>query len=534
MANRTNLSSWGNLRDYLKTNVDPDKDWDNEDIKDYSALLGAQAAGKVSGDKFTEGRNLFQHYLADAQATDVYQQAQAKAENEARRETAYGNYLSTRLGSYLREIQGNAGIAGYGGLTHGQAIAVKNDQENAFRTIQDNKRTALKGYFDKYQETLASNSETAIGKATSIDAAREEKNANEEANVRSRLNEYLLGTYDELMGGYTGGALKEDGTVSATDDKKLRDYINAAAITDESKARILADYELNYGDNITGALDENGNEVLSQKQKEEITSSVKNAIETNPVNSGNYENTMSLLEQNKDALGEEYHELVDNVNKQMDEYTHTKGKGYEVDFSTIKTNQGPSSEQHEFFYDISVKVNGQSFSVRFVKGVNTDTGKSLNALATGSSDKMPARGTIVEKDGKLYALYSTTYKYVGWREIGDGKNKASDLLAAWNKYDKASSSITDSVAAENGQKINDYFAAAYSNGADVRTAYTAGGASRDILRNVKISAFGNKTFGEVMDEIDNSTVMTGTEKGRRRTSAYNQLAEEVKKQGIQY
>ena len=251
MANRTNLSSWGNLRDYLKTNVDPDKDWDNEDIKDYSALLGAQAAGKVSGDKFTEGRNLFQHYLADAQATDVYQQAQAKAENEARRETAYGNYLSTRLGSYLREIQGNAGIAGYGGLTQGQAIAVKNDQENAFRAVQESKKSAIQGYLDTYQGALANNSATAIDQATALDAAKEARKEDKKLAVQEYVQQYLDNTDTDSNGMYS----KEVAT-------KVKEYIANSGLSPEEQEEVEKTISFVNGDSLPQyTTDEEGNEV---------------------------------------------------------------------------------------------------------------------------------------------------------------------------------------------------------------------------------------------------------------------------------
>lgn len=251
MANKTNLSSWGNLRNYLKTNVDPNKDWDSEEIKDYNHLLGAQAAGKVSGDKFTEGRNLFQQYLADAQATDVYQKAQAKAENEARRETAYGNYLSTRLGSYLREIQGNAGIAGYGGLTQGQAIAVKNDQENAFRAIQDNKRTALQGALDTYQGALASHSQTAIDQATAIDATREAKNEDKKLAVQEYVQQYLDKTDTDSNGVYP----------EATTNK-VNEYIENSGLAPEEQEEVKKTIDFVNGDSMPHyTTDKDGNKV---------------------------------------------------------------------------------------------------------------------------------------------------------------------------------------------------------------------------------------------------------------------------------
>jgi len=502
MANKTNLSSWGNLRNYLATNVDPAKDWDNEEIKDYSALLGAQAAGKVSGDKFTEGRNLFQHYLADAQATDTYQKAQAQAENEARRETAYGNYLNTRLASYLREIQGNAGIAGYAGLTQGQAIAVKNDQENAFRAIQDNKRTALQGALDTYQGALASHSQTAIDQATAIDAARDSKDEAKASALETKLRDFV----DEY------GLVEENGKVSKDNYNRIRQYIESADISEEKKKSLLDEYAFQAG-------------VLTQTYNDATKEAVKTTVDTSKITNKNYSDTMNYLEENKEALGEDYNNLANEVNIKMNESTHTLGEGYSL-VKSDPTFTGWAGAKKNGTFDI--QINGRTFKLEgeYAGTMYADIVKTLNALNTEKRT-----GKIVEYNGEMYLCFNSnaTLGSGGWAKLVDGTDKMSDFVAAWKEYEnKIVSSPVSSGA------LSEYFAAAETNGADVKTAYKAGGSSRDILRNVKISAYGNKTFGEIMDAIDNSKEMTNTEKGRRRTSAYNQLAEEVKKQNIKY
>ena len=340
MANKTNLSSWGNLRNYLATNVDPDKDWDNEEIKDYSALLGAQAAGKVSGDKFTEGRNLFQHYLADAQAADTYQKAQAQAENEARRETAYGNYLNTRLASYLREIQGNAGIAGYGGLTQGQAIAVKNDQENAFRAIQDNKRTALQGALDTYQGALASHSQTAIDQATAIDAAREAKNEDKKLAVQEYIQQYLNSTNTDNSGMYS----KETAT-------KVEDYIANSGLSAEDQEEVRQTVELVNGDAMphyttddTGAAVEEKTEVQKaalEKQKKERIYNIENAWDQSQVKSGKTEDERRHASgEISDAEWDELKTSYANAEKKLYQSTNSSGNIYKSGTCTIYFKNG--------------------------------------------------------------------------------------------------------------------------------------------------------------------------------------------------
>ncbi len=487
MANKTNLSSWGNLRNYLATNVDPAKDWDNEEIKDYSALLGAQAAGKVSGDKFTEGRNLFQHYLADAQAADTYQKAQAQAENEARRETAYGNYLSTRLGSYLREIQGNAGIAGYGGLTQGQAIAVKNDQENAFRAIQDNKRTALQGALDTYQAALASHSQTAIDQATAIDAAREKKAVEDMDAMKISIDKYLEDVKDE-----------NNGKVPLKVITGVQEYIASSDLPDEHKDELIKSIQL-----------ENG------------IASPSSVVDSTKITKDNHDDVAAYLEANKETLGDSYDELSAQAEEKMKKDSHhKKGEGYTI--SSIDNTRA------------TVSINGKSITVNLIRHASADDAKTLNASSTGNRDSNPDVGTIEEKGGSLYIYANKGMGDHGWYEIGDmyGSTTAAELLSEWNSY--GGKQETTTAATTPSEALQNYFAAAEKNGADVKKAYKAGGSSRDILRNVKISAYGNKTFGEIMDAIDNSKEMTNTEKGSRRTSAYNQLAEEVKKQNIKY
>ncbi len=450
MANKTNLSSWGNLRNYLRINVDPDKDWDNEEIKDYNQLLGAQAAGKVSGDKLTEGRNLFQQYLADAQATDVYRQAQAKAENDARKASEYTDFLTTRLASYLPQLQGNAGIKGYLGITDGQAVALKNNQENAFRAIQSEKRTALQKALETYQGALASNSATAIDQATAIDAARDKRIADERIERQNRLakEEDIV---SKSLSDYLYGIETANGMISAKNAQRIKDYIGSADMSDEAKARLLRDFELNYEGKIIGEKDPH----------------------------------------------------------------HKMGEGYTV---TSVDNK-----------NATVSINGKSLSVNLIRHASVDDAKKLNFSSTGNTDSNPDLGTIEEKDGVLYIYANKGMGDHGWFEIGDiyGSTTASQLLSEWNNNGYTQPAASSETFAK-------YFAAAETNGADVKTAYKAGGSARDILRDVKMYAYGNKTFGEIMDAIDNSKEMTNTEKGRRRTSAYNQLAEEVKKQNIKY
>ena len=414
MANRTNLSSWGNLRDYLKTNVDPDKDWDNEDIQDYSSLLGAQAAGKVSGDKFTEGRNLFQHYLADAQATDVYQQAQAKAENEARRETAYGNYLSTRLGSYLREIQGNAGIAGYGGLTQGQAIAVKNDQENAFRAVQESKKSAIQGYLDTYQGALANNSATAIDQATALDAAIDAREEDKKLSVQEYVKQYLDAANTD-----------ENGEYSAETKSKVNEYIKNSGLNEEAQAEVQKNVDLLYGDEMKKQVTNENGVVVTQSASRLNAISQEIQKKMSSVSSeGKFSELKNYLDLNKDVLGSNYDTYLTQAKQSAEKWLHTKDKGYSVQglSKTLTTTD-----------DIDVTIEGSVFDLVSGKAVeDKDTITSLNTIAVGW-DSYPSVGTIVVKDDAMY-IYKDSRNGKYWRKMEDDIDSISDAVKAWKKY----------------------------------------------------------------------------------------------------
>lgn len=67
-----------------------------------------------------------------------------------------------------------------------------------------------------------------------------------------------------------------------------------------------------------------------------------------------------------------------------------------------------------------------------------------------------------------------------------------------------------------------------------KIAYEAGGDTRETLRSVKMYVGGGKTFGELIDAVDNSTSMMEPEKERRKESLYDQLEKEVKAQNIKY
>lgn len=216
MAN-TALNSWQNVKNYLNTYIDSNKNWDNEDVRDYSVLQQK----KLSADQLAEGQTLLSQYLADAQAYDNMKKAQATAENNARQATAEQDYLHTRLGSYLQALQGNSGQAGYQGLTSGQSVALRNSQAQAQQQIGQTKQTALSDMLSTYEQALSDNSKTAIDQMTTIAATRRDEAKERDANMRNVFEE----RYNQ--------AKSEDGKIQQSAYNEIMDYMRNNGASEE-------------------------------------------------------------------------------------------------------------------------------------------------------------------------------------------------------------------------------------------------------------------------------------------------------------
>lgn len=244
MPNKTSLSSWGSLKNYLSNYIDKDKNWDNEEMSDYSALSGAYASGKITGDQLAEGKILLKNYLADVDAVNTRDAAMAQAENTARQTNAYQNFLNTRLASYLGEMQGNNGMRGYGGLAQGQQLSLKNSQENAFMQAQELKRTTLSDILKSYQNSVSGNSANAIDEQTTLQASRDQKRDTQLQDYLSKIDTYINGD------GVNDGNL-QNGVLTADKKGKLDEYI--AGIPDENVRNEVEKYlDFQYGDKMQG------------------------------------------------------------------------------------------------------------------------------------------------------------------------------------------------------------------------------------------------------------------------------------------
>lgn len=229
-------SSWNTLLSFLNTNIDGNRDWGAENITDASFIDQAYNEGKISRDQRTEGRIALENYLKDVDAQRAYSNAMAEAENQARRNTAYNDYLASRLASYLKEVQGTSGLDGYDGVTKGQAINLANIEAQRQGDVNAQRQQAESNAFEAYRQALRENSDFATDQRTDLDASHDAQEDVSYANGNA-----MVGTYVESI-------MDENGKISQSDYNKLVEYINTMPdVADGVKEKLLRDAELLYG-----------------------------------------------------------------------------------------------------------------------------------------------------------------------------------------------------------------------------------------------------------------------------------------------
>lgn len=221
--------SWNGLKSFLTQYIDANRNWDNENINDYSILNNAIAAKQLTNDQRAEGQILFQNYLSDVTAQNTYNKAISQAENQARKNTANNTLLADRIMSYLKEVQGNAGFDGYDGVTKGQAISLANMQASAQQEVQAQRANAQQSALEAYQNAMLDNSKNFSDQYGTLMAARDEK-------ADTNYQNYVV----ELQN-YVEAAKNDDGKVSKSDYNKALNYIQGLDTTTETKKR-LEDY----------------------------------------------------------------------------------------------------------------------------------------------------------------------------------------------------------------------------------------------------------------------------------------------------
>lgn len=390
--------SWNGLKMFLQENIDNARDWDAENIMDYSILNNAIAEKKLSNDQRAEGQILFQNYLSDIQAQSTYNQALARAENQARKDTALNNAMAERVASYIREVQGGAGFEGYEGVTKGQAISLANMQASSQQDIQNAKATAQQEALQAYQDAALENSRNFSDQYGTLMAARDEK---ADTNYQNYLSEVqlLLDTY-----------VDDNGKITEANYQKAKDYINGLDTTANVKTRVNDYIDALYG-----------NKILNS------TNAASDALAKvdSFTDGGSYKSIRESLDEYKSQIGEaKYNEYIDKLNEKMDKWVK----------NTVRTD-GKSKTLVETD-DIDVIINGKTFDLVAGKIVKDDTIKSkLNEMSTGSTKNTPGIGYVLAYNGDLY-IYKESRKGDNWHKMGDDHDKVTDAVNALNAYAK--------------------------------------------------------------------------------------------------
>lgn len=360
--------SWSGLKTFLSEYIDGAKDWDAENISDYSILNNAIAAKKLTNDQRAEGQILFQNYLSDIQAQSAYNQALALAENQARKDTANNNAMADRIASYLREVQGNAGFEGYDGVTKGQAISLANMQAAAQQDVQNTRATAQQQALQAYQEASLENSRNFSDQYGTLMAARDEKADTNYQNYLAEVQSYIQ------------TALNDEGKLSKGDFQKAKDYISGLDTTDSVKTRLNDYIDLAYDKSLIS--DEENEAKQKQAKLDEI----------NALTLKNFDSYLAGLTEAQKA------EYKDAIDKKENEF-YPKGRGYN-DVSASSYSGG----KYTFTYD------GRKYTVSETIGddpLGSDTGTFTQSEALKWNLPDPAGYSYkdilrVEKGGKSY------------------------------------------------------------------------------------------------------------------------------------
>ena len=167
------LASATALKDYFaKAGYNLD-DMGDEDLRanGYNYLSQGHDSGALDSDTYGKATSALKQYLAQAQAGEALAANRAANENEARRQTAYAEYAAGRLGSYLGELEGNAGQTGYQGVTEGNRIALQNNLANQQQKISGTKQTANQTALQQYLASIDNASKEYFNDVDATDAA---------------------------------------------------------------------------------------------------------------------------------------------------------------------------------------------------------------------------------------------------------------------------------------------------------------------------------------------------------------------------
>ena len=250
MSQNQDLQSYKTLKSYLDS-IDVDTSNMDNDTLDYQYLqrLRKKNEEALSTQEQREGGIALKQYLADAQALQEKNKNIALAENNARQETAYNDYVNSKLAKYLNIAEENNGTAGYTGITEGNRIALANQEKNIASNIQSEKQSAISDYLKKYNDTLASNSQSALDQTTTFWGEMDKKDADEEtqrllqeSNEKLEKQTFIANAKKRIDGILSKWGTLDNGAYKKEALTNIKEYIDRLDLTDEEKRDLLEEY----------------------------------------------------------------------------------------------------------------------------------------------------------------------------------------------------------------------------------------------------------------------------------------------------
>ena len=223
------------------------KDYSGVNIADSSILNDLAAQGLINYDQFAEGQIVFNQYLSNLAAERDKNAALAAAENNARKQTAQVDYNNKKLLDYLAEVQGNAGLEGYG-LAKGQAIDLANRGLNAMQGVEGDRVAARESALQAYQNALRENSAAYTDQYGTLLASRSQK---DDADYQTRLAE-VVGLAETYL---------ENDKLSSENRQKIDEYINGLNVSDAVKNNLRSYINASYEGKTTTVEEEHTNKI---------------------------------------------------------------------------------------------------------------------------------------------------------------------------------------------------------------------------------------------------------------------------------
>lgn len=244
------LVSKKTLKQYLE-GIDVDtSNFDNDEIDgQYLSKLTKRDGSQLSKEENIMGEIKLKQYLGDYQAQQNLNNNISLAENQARQDIAYNDYVNSKLAKYLNIAEENNGTAGYTGITQGNRIQLANQEKNIASQIEQNKQSTIKDYLNTYGNQLMTNSMKALDQETTAQATLDEI-------ANNKYSAYEIGVETALGNIEQKYKPNNDGSYSTAMRDEMFDFIDKSSkLTDEDKAEMKRQIE---AQNTFKAPDNNG------------------------------------------------------------------------------------------------------------------------------------------------------------------------------------------------------------------------------------------------------------------------------------